>query len=255
MSPVWIIAKNTFREIVRDRILYGILVFAVLLILLSLALGQLSFSEQTRIAANFGFTAIHLGAVIVSIFVGSTLVAREIEKKTILTLFVRPISRQQFLIGKCLGLMGVNFVCVVALSLVLMLILFGLNLPVTMAFWVGVFGILLEACVLLSVAIFFGSFASPMFSVSFTVALFLIGHWVESLKFFTFKSQEESFRMLGRSLTLVLPNFEFFNWRSLFIYSDPIPWKDMGSGMVYMGAYFIIFIVSASLILGKRDLG
>src|SRR5689334_11892297 len=104
MRPVLIIAINTFREIVRDRILYGILVGAILLILLSLALGQLSFAEQTRIAANFGFTAIHIGAVIVSIFVGSTLVAREIDKKTILTLFVRPISRQQFLFGKCLGL-------------------------------------------------------------------------------------------------------------------------------------------------------
>lgn len=255
MRTVWIIAVNTFREIVRDRILYGILVGAILLILLSLALGQLSFSEQTRIAANFGFTAIHLGAVIVSIFVGSTLVGREIDKKTILTLFVRPISRQQFLVGKSLGLMCVNVVCVLALSLVLMGILLSMNLPVTVAFWAGVFGILLEACVLLSIAIFFGSFASPMFSVSFTVGLFLIGHWIDSLKYFAFKSEMESFRMFARGVTLVLPNLEFFNWRQLFIYSDPIPWAELGGGLVYMTAYFIIFVVSASLILGRRDLG
>lgn len=255
MRPVLIIAKNTFREIVRDRILYGILVGAVLLILLSLALGQLSFAEQTRIAANFGFTAIHIGAVIVSIFVGSTLVAREIDKKTILTLFVRPISRQQFLVGKAFGLMAVNIVCVLALSLVLMGILLFMNLPVTMAFWVGVYGILLEACVLLSVALFFGSFASPMFSVSFTVGAFLMGHWVESLKFFANRSTSEEFKMFGKAVSLVIPNFEFFNWRTLFIYSDPIPWQGVIEGAVYMAAYFIIFVTSASLILGRRDLG
>jgi ABC-type transport system involved in multi-copper enzyme maturation permease subunit len=255
MSSILCIARNTFREIVRDRILYGILVGAVLLIMLSLALGQLSFTEQTRIAANFGFTAIHIGAIIVSIFVGSTLVGREIDKKTILTLFVRPISRQQFLIGKALGLMAVNIVCVMALSFVLMGILYFLNLPVNTAFWVGVYGILLEACLLLSAAIFFGSFASPMFSVSFTVGLFLIGHWVESLKFFTGRSESESFKLMGRGITLVLPNFEFFNWRSLFIYSDPVPWGGVVEGGVYMLAYFIIFITSAALILGRRDLG
>ena len=103
MNAVRVIAINTFREIIRDRILYGILVFALLLIGLSLALGQLSFAEQSRISANFGFTGIHLSAAILAIFIGSSLVAREIEKRTIMTLLVRPLTRTQFITASFLG--------------------------------------------------------------------------------------------------------------------------------------------------------
>ncbi len=255
MRSVLIIATNTFREIIRDRILYGILVSAILLILLSLALGQLSFAEQTRIASNFGFTAIHLGAMIVSIFVGSTLVGREIDKKTILTLFVRPISRAQFLVGKCLGLMGVNVVCVAALSAVLGGILFFMQLPLGEAFFAGLYGIILEAILLLTIAIFFGSFSSPMLSVSFTIGFFLIGHWIESLRFFLNNTDSQAFFLLGKTLTATLPNLEFFNWRSLFIYDDPIPWPELGFSTLYMLAWALFFITVSSLILGKRDLG
>jgi Cu-processing system permease protein len=254
MRAIWIIAKNTFKEIIRDRILYGILVSAVLLILLSLALGQLSFAEQTRIATNFGFTAIHLGAMIVSIFVGSTLVGREIEKKTIMTLFVRPINREQFLIGKCLGLMGVNLVCISGLACILLLILFSMELPVSLAFFAGIYGIVLEATLLLAIAILFGCFSSPMLSVSFTIGFFLIGHWIESLKFFLSRAESPTFYIVGKGLTATLPNFEFFNWRSLFVYDDPIPWSELGFSSIYMLAWLIFLITISALILGRRDL-
>ena len=100
MKAIWIIANNTFREIIRDRILYGLVVFALLLIGVSLVLGQLSFAEQMRISIDFGFAAIHFSAVILSIFIGSTLVSKEIDKKTVMTLLARPITRFQFLFGK-----------------------------------------------------------------------------------------------------------------------------------------------------------
>lgn len=255
MRSVLIISQNTFKEIIRDRILYGILVSAVLLILLSLALGQLSFAEQTRIASNFGFTAIHLGAIIVSVFVGSTLVSREIDKKTILTLFVRPISRSQFLVGKALGLMGVNVVCISALAGVLAIILWSMQLPLSEAFFAGLYGIVLEAILLLSIAIFFGTFSSSVLSVSFTIGFFLIGHWVDSLRFFLERTDSRAFFLLGKTLVGGLPNLEYFNWRDLFVYDDPIPWPELGFSTVYMLAWFIFFITISSMILGKRDLG
>src|SRR4051812_6925954 len=107
MHILWVIAKNTFREIIRDRILYGLHIFAILLIGFSLVLGELSFAEQTRISINFGLAGIHLSAITLSIFIGSSLVAKEIEKQTILTLLARPVSRLQFLVGKYLGLIMV----------------------------------------------------------------------------------------------------------------------------------------------------
>src|SRR3989344_2748310 len=100
MKIIRIIARNTYREIIRDRILYVLILFALLIIGVSLALGQLSFAEQTRISINFGFSAISLSTVVLAVFAGSTLVFKEIEKRTVLTLLARPITRSQFLIGK-----------------------------------------------------------------------------------------------------------------------------------------------------------
>lgn len=255
MKAIWIIAKNTYKEIIRDRVLYGILIFAILLFGLSMALGQLSFTEQSRISANFGLAAIQIGAAILSIFVGSTLVGREIEKKTILTLLTRPVNRTQFIIGKTLGLWAVVAVCVTGLALVLALILYLADYSVDGLFLLALHGVMLESAVLLAFTVFFGSFASPMLSVSFVIGIFLIGHWVESLKFFVDNSKSKTFKMVGEAITTVMPNLEMFNWRSLFIYQDAIPWGDFGTANIYMLSWVVFLIMFSAIILGRRDLG
>lgn len=254
-KAIYIIAKNTHREIIRDRILYGLLVFAVLLIGLSMALGQLTYAEQTRITIDFGFTAIHLSAAILSIFVGSTLVAREIDKKTILTLLARPITRAQFIIGKSLGLVSVIVVATFLLALVLALILRTAEAQLNSTFLIGLYGILIEASLLLTCTIFFGSFATPMMAVSFSIGIFIIGHWLDSLKYFTEKSQSAAFKKLGEVVMAICPNLEKFNWRTLFVYNDPIPVADVIASTAYGFAWCTLLIILSTLILQRRDLG
>src|SRR5688572_2314631 len=123
MKSVWLIANNTYREIIRDRILYGLVVFAILLIGLSLALGQLSFAEQTRLTIDFGLMGVHLSSVILSIFVGSTLVAREIEKRTIFTLLSHAVTRPQFIVAKLFGMTLVVATISACLAAILLLLL------------------------------------------------------------------------------------------------------------------------------------
>ena len=255
MKAILIIARNTFREIMRDRILYGLLVFAVLLVALSLALGQLSFASQARITVDFGFAAIHLSAVILSIFVGSTLVGREIEKKTIMTLLVRPISRTQFVVGKSLGLLAVIVVCMALLAGVLAGILLALKLTPNMAFLIGLFGVILEAMVLLCVTLFFGTFTSPMLAVSFALGVFLIGHWLKSLKYFAKHSHDPAFVGVARVVRAVFPNLEYFNWRSLFVYHTPVNYGNVIWVSVYSLAWAALLISLSAMILGQRDLG
>jgi len=255
MKSIWVIAKNTFREIMRDRILYGLLIFAVLLIGLSLALGQLSFAEQTRITINFGFTAMHLSAVILSIFVGSTLVARELDKKTIMTLLVRPISRTDFIVGKAVGMMGIIFYSMLIIAAVLMGLLFFMDVTINQLFLIGLYGILIEAAILLSFTLFFGSFSSPILTVSFALGLFLIGHWLDSLKYFAEKSRSEGFVLLSKVVNTVIPNLETFNWRSLFVYSEKLPEMTLIFSSLYGFAWVVLLITLAALVLRGRDLG
>ena len=117
-NKVVIIAKNTFLELVRDRVIYGILVFAFLLVLMSLVVAQLSYVESQRILMDLGLAGLEVSALILSVFLGATIVFREVEKRTVLTLFARPVSRGQFLLGKFFGLYAIVCVAVSILTII-----------------------------------------------------------------------------------------------------------------------------------------
>lgn len=253
MSSILIIARNTFREIIRDRILYGLIVFSLLLISLSMLLGQLSFAEQIRISMNFGLTAIHMGTVILSVFVGSTLVYKEIDKKTIMTILVRPISRTQFLLGKALGLSMVNIVVISGLSLVLIGILKVLGADLSPAFFVALHGVALEGIVLLGITLLFSSFSTPFMVVSFTMGVFLVGHWIESLQFFVESSESSAFILFQKVLNFVWPNLELLNWREQAVYADPISTSEVFYSSFYSIGWFALTITLTALILRKKD--
>ena len=253
MRVILLIALNTYREIIRDRILYGLLVFSFLLMGASLALGQLSFDEQVRISINFGFTAIHLSVMIISIFVGCTLVTKEIDKKTIFTILVRPISRTQFIFGKYIGLLLIILTMILGLSLVLSIIFWQLDRAMDIRFFVGIYGIFLESCILLAMTLLLSCFTRPVMVVTISMGFFLIGHWLNSLKHFSETSQSETFYYLGKVVLYVFPNLEWYNWRSIFVYSSDIPWKPIGFASLSTLAWGSMLIFIATWILEKKD--
>jgi Cu-processing system permease protein len=253
MKPIWIIAKNTFREIIRDRILYGIVVFALLLFGLSLALGQLSYAEQARISADFGFAGIQLGVSILAIFIGSTLVAREIEKQTVLTLLARPVSRTQFLIGKFFGLSLVVVAVIAGLAAVLAGLLLLLELKIGAAFFIALLGVMLEALLLIALALFFGSFSRPTMTVVFTASFFLIGHWVSSLGFLLEKNNNPEFKTLAGLVGKGVPDLEKFNWRSAPIYELTVPFQEITVSVAYAAGWILLLLALTSFIFRRRD--
>jgi Cu-processing system permease protein len=253
MKAIRIIALNTFREIIRDRILYGIVVFALLLIGVSIVLGELSFAEQARISADFGFTGIEMAIAVLSIFAGSTLVAREIEKQTVLTLLAKPVSRTQFILGKYLGLSFVVGAVLAGLAAVLAALLLFLGLSLNATFVVALFGIFLEAELLIALSLFFGVFATPMMTVVFAVSLFLIGHWVDSLGFFIKKSNSDSFKLFARAISELVPNLEKFNWRSAPIYDVMVPLSDVLFSVGYAIGWAIVLLSFTAFIFRRRD--
>ena len=253
MKSVFIISMNTFREIIRDRILYGLVVFAILLISVSMLLGQLSFAEQVRISMNLGLTAIHLGTVILSVFVGSTLVRKEIDKKTIMTILARPISRGQFILGKALGLSLVNAVVMAGLSIVLAAVLHFLGAELNLVFVLALIGILLEGMLLLGITLFFSSFSTSIMVVTFTMGIFLIGHWLESMRCFAEKSESADFIAFQGVISRVFPDLEVFNWRAHAVYSDVVSASEAGFAGLYAIGWFSLMIVLTSLVLRKKD--
>lgn len=254
MKSIWVIAKNTFHEIIRDRILYGLVVFALLLIGFSLALGELSFAEQTRISLDFGLSGIQLSAVILAVFVGSSLVTREIEKRTILTLLARPLTRTQFLIGKFLGLTLVITTVTLGLAMVMTLVMWGMGVGVHLGFFIALWGIWLEALILLALALVFGSFAKPMMTVVLSIGIFLIGHWMDSLAVLTNKSSgSDILKLVSQMINWTLPNLEKFNWRSLPVYDMTITSGEFLNATLYAAMWVLLLISLTSIVFRRKD--
>jgi Cu-processing system permease protein len=255
MRPIWVLAKNTYKEVIRDRILYALLLFALLLIGLSLALGQLSFAEQARISANFGLSAIHLVDVALAIFIGSNLVYKEIEKKTILTILVRPISRMQFILGKSLGLSLLILTMTVGLSIVLTLVFLGLNMPVDVRLPVVMMGLMSEALVLLGFTLVFSMITKPLLVVCFSIGVFLIGHWQSSLAFFSKKAEGGVLPVISWAVHHFLPDLDRVNWKDLLLYDQPLDLPGRFTAVGYALAWFVLCVCISALIFRRKDVG
>lgn len=256
MNPfrlMWIIAAISYKEIIRDRILYGILLFACLLILLSRAMGGLSFSEQERIVTDFGLAGAHLSVVILSIFVGSSLIAKELEKRTILTLLARPLERYQYICGKFLGFIAV----ISTLAILLFAVLFaltanyesGLNLNMLLS----LHGFILEALVLASLTIALSVYSKPMLSVSFVIGIFLIGHWLENLNYFAEKSESIWFKSLAKLSNYLFPNLELWNWKSQAVNREWVSMDTFLMANLNALAWTGFFLCLAVLLFRKKD--
>ncbi len=251
MRVIWILAKTTFKEVIRDRILYALLLFALMLIGLSLALGQLSFAEQERITFNFGLSAIHLASVVLSIFIGSTLVFKEIDKRTILTILVRPLTRTQFVLGKALGLTLLILTMILGLSSVLALVLWGLGVKIPLVYVVILLGLFGESLVLLGLTLLLAMVLRPILVVCVTGGLFLIGHWQGSLNYFAEKDPAGALPYIAAITRYGLPNLERLNWKDLVLYQQDIVWFDKISDLGY-GVAWALFCVSVAALLFKR---
>lgn len=254
MRAVWVLALNTYKEVIRDRILYGLILFAFLLIGLSLALGQLSFAEQARISANFGLSAIHLAAVALAIFVGSNLVYKEIDKKTILTILVRPISRFQFILGKTMGLTLLILTMIAGLALVLVTVFTMLGMEVNERLAWVLAGLLCESLILLGVTLVFSMVTRPILVVCLSIGVFLIGHWQESLAFFA-KKGDAGITAVYWLTSHFLPDLEKVNWKDIVLYDQPIEAAHKLQSIGYAVAWFGFCVCLSSLIFRRKDVG
>ena len=253
MQQIYILAKNTFTEIIRDRVLYFLLLFALLLMGLCFAIGQLSYDEIFRLSTGLGLASIHICFCGLTIFIGSSLFFREIEHKTIYTLLVRPIHRWQYLVGKYFGVLAVLLVLLLGFLFCFAVVQWLLGLPLEKTTLLPFLGIYLESCILLAATFFFSSFASPYVAVGCSLAFFLIGHWVESLEKLVAKSQTIAFYLAGKSIIYTFPSLTRLNWRDHAIAKADVSAVDLWYGLSLTLAWSLLFFALANMIFRRRD--
>ena len=250
------IAYNTFREAVRDRVLYNLIAFAVLLSAAAIFIGQISIEIERLVVVNLGLTAVSLFGVIIAIFVGIGLVSKEIEKRTLYTVLSRPVRRWEFIVGKFFGLAGT----LVVNTFFMAVGVFGALLYVAHRFSAADFSILaalyfiiLEFLIICAVALLFSSFSSPLLSALFSFSLFVIGSFADDLRGFATMTHGPT-RWIATGAAYLLPNFSALNVISAVGHQQPIPWQLIVQNTFYALFYTAMALSGAILIFDRRNL-
>ena len=210
MRKIIAIAHNTFREAIRDKILYGFLFFAICIILFSLVLGQLSLGQQLRTTIDVGLFGISLFSVLIAIFIGINLLNKEIQKRTIYPVLSKPVSRPAYLLGKFFGIALVLLVqiCLMLAVFFPLVKLQGGN--ITFGLVTAVVLIYFEVLIVISMALFFTSFSSPFLSGIFCLGLFVAGRNASLISELSEQEQLASLAPIFDTISTVLPNLYLF---------------------------------------------
>ena len=171
----------------RDRVLYNLILFALLLVACAPLISEISVGVQRVLLINLSLTAISIFGIVIAIFVGISLVSKEIERKTLYPVLARPIGRGEFIVGKYFGLAGTLAVNTLAMTVGFYLMLFLIMRSVTLAdanVLIAIYFLLLQFLVVTGLALLFSSFSSPLLSALFTLALFVAGSFAQDLRGF-----------------------------------------------------------------------
>lgn len=247
------IALNTFRENLREKLLYNLLIFALLMIGSSIIVSRLTLGDFERLILDIGLASINIFGVLIAIFVGIGLVSKEIEKKTIYTIVSKPVPRYEFLVGKFCGLAITLFVNTCVMVAGLLLVLWFMKVPVEAILFKSLSLIYLECLVVTAVALLFSTFSSATLSAIFTLAIYVIGHLSGDLRLFGKKFMGDLGQGLLNGLYYTLPNLERFNLKGHVIHHLDFSAADMALTLAYGLTYAAMLLLIASMIFQKRD--
>jgi len=250
------IASNTFREAVRDRVLYNLIAFALLLSGAAILVGQISIEIEKLVVINLGLTAVSLFGVVIAIFIGIGLVSKEIDKRTLYTVLSRPVRRWEFIIGKFCGLAGTLVVNAFFMAVGVFAALFYVSHKFVRAdalILVALYFIVLEFLIVCSVALLFSSFSSPLLSAVFTFSLFVIGSFAEDLRNFAGMAHGVS-RWLATGAAYLVPNFSAFNVITSIAHEQPVAAQLILQNTLYALFYAAMALSGAILIFEHRNL-
>ncbi|MEM9087717.1 MAG: ABC transporter permease [Cyanobacteria bacterium P01_F01_bin.53] len=239
-SRIWVIARNVFLEVVRDRILYVVGVFGIIMVMAITMLPEVAAGTEDKLILDTGLAAINILSLFVVVFIGTGLINKEIEKKTVLVLIAKPVSRLEFILGKHLGLSLVMAVLISSLTGLMLLLLTLGGVPYQLNLMLlAVLFMFLEMVLLTAAAMMFGVLTSTVLATMMTLAIFAVGHETRNILALDKIAESESFRRVAEGLFLVLPDLERLNLKNEIANGFVAP--PSGGGLVENAVYGLIY--------------
>lgn len=267
-TPIWPIAVITFKEGIRNRAIYGISIFALLLLGANLLISGMIMQEVGKVAVDMALSTISFTGLLLVLFVGINLMAKDLDKKTIYMVLSRPISRPQYIIGKFLGVILLILTTISILSIFAIISLFMVKLSYPGYFprfsWPMVLlaiSFITIALILLSALTFlFASFSSTSFiTLVLTVVSYIIGQSITDVKALVEAPQTVGIKVSSVTVKVVqaayyiFPNLSIFDVKLQAAHGLPISWSYVFWAVSYGVVYTCLTIILAGIIFRRRE--
>ena len=257
MRRAGVVALNTFREAVRDLVLYNLVFFALLMMAAAIAVGQISVGIEQTVIVSLGLSAISVIGLLISIFIGVALVSKEMDKRTLYALLAKPVWRWEFLLGKFAGLVLTLAVNTAAMALGLLLVMIYVKHALERSdavVLVAVYFILLKLALIVALALLFSCFTTPLLAILFTVGLYIVGLYVQELRNLPVEVMSPAMSAFTKWLSYLLPNFENFNVMAMAAHGRAVPGALILQNTLYTVVYCTIVLTAAAVVFSRRDL-
>lgn len=250
---IWAVAVNTFRQAVRNKILYALLVLAIAMIGSGVFLGQLALDQNIRIIQDFGLFFMTLFGMVIAVFVGVTLLYEEVQQRTVYVLLSTPLRRTEFLLGKYVGMLLTIGVQIAVMGAAVIILLWFQDAPVGAVLFQAIFLAFTELAVLTAVALLFSSFSTPYLSGFFTFGVFVMGRLSGDLLRVLPNLEPEYARTPLRFIAGVLPQLWRFDFTSRVVYGRPVEFDTFALTCLYAVTYSAVALAVAAYIFRRRD--
>lgn len=254
MSAILAVARGTFREAVRDRVLFLVVGFGVAVLVLSRLLSPIAMGEGTRLTIDLGLSTLGLLGIVIVALVGTGLVHKEIERRTIHVVLSRPVSRTSYLIGKWAGLAATMTAAVFAMGGILLSVAIAMRGPAAVGpVAQAVFLLALSNTVLAALAVLFSSLSTPILSVVYTLGLYATGYWTNDLRDFA-RQLPGALGSVVRGISYLIPNLDLFNLRPQVAHMETAPAVQIAIAVGYALAYAGAVLALAVVAFERREL-
>jgi ABC-type transport system involved in multi-copper enzyme maturation permease subunit len=260
------VAVNVFRESVRDRVPYNLVIFAVLLIASSYLLGQLTAGQDVKIIKDLGLAATSIFGLFIAIFIGIGLVSKEVERRSVYSILSKPVSRAQFIAGKYAGLVLTLAANIGVMTVALYAVLGYMTWMATPEFQAGwdapgvdpallkaIFLIFLQLMIVTGIALFFSTFSTPLLAAALTFGLYVAGQFNTDLKNFDRVVDSRPAVWLARGVYHLLPDFSAFDVKTQIVHGLPVHAGYLASTTGYAALYIAALLLAATFIFSRRD--
>jgi ABC-type transport system involved in multi-copper enzyme maturation permease subunit len=253
MNRILAVAANTFRESVRERVLYNLVFFALVMMVCGLLMRDLSIRQEGKIIKDVGLAAIELFGMLIALFLGVGLLTKEVERRSLYPLLARPLSRDEFLVGKFAGLMFTLFVNTAVMTAGLFATQWLTSGTVDLGLLKAIYATLLSLVMIVALALLLSSLTSPIVAVAGTIGLIVAGRLSDVVKNAK-QVLPDLPTWLVTAVYHVLPNFRSFDLKAAVVYGDPLPMAQLGWLTAYAATYSAVVLLLAAAAFRRREL-